>query len=357
MPIVPGCRSISCAARAAGPPRIDGLLRCASCTRSSRRSPACPGCSPSPRPRSASGVRASTAFSPASSRRPRAIAPRSRDEVTRAATRSRLKLLAAACTDHARRLRALLAPLGAEAPASAPELYSALGMTVPAGQGLTSYYANLHRDWSWGEPRTRRRSASSTPRLAQAPPGRTLLLGVGAGRLAYDLHRATPRRALRRGRPQPAVPARRAAAVCRRGARALRVPGRAARHRRARRSCAACRRPAPARPDCTSCSPTRRARRLRRARSTPSSRPGSSTSRRGLRVFARRVNGWLRPGGRWVNTRLAGVRRRRARAALRARGGAARSSRRRALPASSRRGRRCPTCARRRAATAASSRS
>jgi uncharacterized protein YbaR (Trm112 family) len=33
------------------------------------------------------------------------------DQVTRAATRNRLKLLASSCTDHARRLRALLAPL------------------------------------------------------------------------------------------------------------------------------------------------------------------------------------------------------------------------------------------------------
>jgi len=57
------------------------------------------------------------------------------DEVTRAATRNRLKLLASSCTDHARRLRALLAPLLAGAPAAAPELYSALGATLPVGQG------------------------------------------------------------------------------------------------------------------------------------------------------------------------------------------------------------------------------
>jgi len=110
------------------------------------------------------------------------------DDVTRAATRNRLKLLAAACTDHARRLRALLAPLLDDAPAAAPELYSALGATLPAGQGLTGYYANLHRDWCWGEAENEAAFRLVDDALGQAPPGRTLLLGVGAGRLAYDLH-------------------------------------------------------------------------------------------------------------------------------------------------------------------------
>jgi uncharacterized protein YbaR (Trm112 family) len=121
------------------------------------------------------------------------------DEVTRAATRSRLKLLAAACTDHARRLRALLAPLLEGSAAAAPELYSALGTTLPAAQGLTGYYANLHRDWCWGEAENEASYRLVDAALGAAPPGRTLLLGVGAGRLAYDLHR-------RRG-PAPLVAA------------------------------------------------------------------------------------------------------------------------------------------------------
>jgi hypothetical protein len=44
------------------------------------------------------------------------------DEVARASTRNRLKLLASACTDQARRIRALMAPLGAGTGAAAPEL-------------------------------------------------------------------------------------------------------------------------------------------------------------------------------------------------------------------------------------------
>ncbi len=121
------------------------------------------------------------------------------DDVTRAATRNRLKLLAAACTDQARRVRGLLAPLLEGAPAAAPEVYSALRTTLPAGQGLAGYYANLHRDWSWGEAENESGYRLVDAALGEAPAGRTLLLGVGAGRLAWDLHR-------RRG-PAPLVAA------------------------------------------------------------------------------------------------------------------------------------------------------
>lgn len=119
--------------------------------------------------------------------------------VTRASTRNRLKLLSAACTDHARRLRALLAPFAGASPAAAPEIYGALGMTLPAGQGLTGYYANLHRDWCWGEAENEAGYRILDAALGPEPPGRTLLLGVGAGRLAFDL--------ARRRRPQPLLAA------------------------------------------------------------------------------------------------------------------------------------------------------
>lgn len=106
----------------------------------------------------------------------------------RATTRTRLKLLSAACSDHARRLRALLAPLADESDAAAPEIYRALGVALPASQGLTSYYANLHRDWCWGEAENEAGYRLLDEALGAAAPGRTLLLGLGAGRLAYDLH-------------------------------------------------------------------------------------------------------------------------------------------------------------------------
>jgi uncharacterized protein YbaR (Trm112 family) len=109
-------------------------------------------------------------------------------DVTRTSTRNRLKLLAAACTDHARRLRALLAPLDEAGAAAAPETYAALGPALSPGQGLTSYYANVHRDWAWGESENASALAAVTAALAGQSPGRTLVLGAGAGRLAFDLH-------------------------------------------------------------------------------------------------------------------------------------------------------------------------
>ena len=74
-----------------------------------------------------------------------------RPDVTRSATRNRLKLLAMACSDHARRLQALLAPLETEADPAAAATYSALAPVVAVAQGLASYYANVHRDWNWGD--------------------------------------------------------------------------------------------------------------------------------------------------------------------------------------------------------------
>jgi hypothetical protein len=111
-----------------------------------------------------------------------------RPEVTRAATRNRLKLLAMACSDHARRLQALLSPLETEAAQAAAATYAALAPAVASAQGLASYYANVHRDWCWGELENHAASEAVRRALGSAKPERMLVLGSGAGRLAYDLH-------------------------------------------------------------------------------------------------------------------------------------------------------------------------
>ena len=224
------------------------------------------------------------------------------EEVTRAATRSRLKLLAAACSDHARRIRALMAPLGAGSGVAAPELYSALGVSLPAGQGLASYYANLHRDWHWGEAENESGYRLVDAALGSEPPGRTLLLGVGAGRLAYDLH-------VRR-RPAPLVaadlnPLFLLAAQRLYSGEALEVfefplaPRDVASHAILRRLQA----PAPAQPglhlvfaDVT------RAPFAAGAFDTVITPWLVDVLDEDFAVFARRVNRWLRPGGRWVNS-------------------------------------------------------
>ncbi|HET9694601.1 MAG TPA: methyltransferase domain-containing protein [Steroidobacteraceae bacterium] len=110
------------------------------------------------------------------------------DDVVRAGTRNRLKLLARACDDHARRLRALLAPLAVGDDSANPATYMALEPAVAAGQGLAGYYANVHRDWCWGETENDASFAAVHAALGSDPARSVLVLGAGAGRLAYDLH-------------------------------------------------------------------------------------------------------------------------------------------------------------------------
>lgn len=106
----------------------------------------------------------------------------------RTATRERLTLLRSANADHAKRLAELLAPLGVDALTASVETYLALRTRPPSDQGLLTYYANVHRDWAWG----REENALSVELIREAldgrAPGRTLVLGSGAGRLAYDIH-------------------------------------------------------------------------------------------------------------------------------------------------------------------------
>jgi SAM-dependent methyltransferase/uncharacterized protein YbaR (Trm112 family) len=106
-------------------------------------------------------------------------------------TRGRLEKLAAAKRDHGDRLRALLTPLDIDAPAATHETYLALRTRLPTDQGLTTYYQNAHRDWVWGDEENAASHAIVGDRLQGATPGRTLVLGAGAGRLAYDLHQTS----------------------------------------------------------------------------------------------------------------------------------------------------------------------
>ena len=103
-------------------------------------------------------------------------------------TRHRLDTLMAATADHAQRLRALLAPLEVDALAATYETYLALRTRLPSDQGLMTYYNNVHRDWCWGDEENEASFAIVDAALAGRPPGKVLVLGAGAGRLAYDLH-------------------------------------------------------------------------------------------------------------------------------------------------------------------------
>ena len=112
----------------------------------------------------------------------------------RSLTRSRLKLLSSAYDDHARRLQALLAPLDLGAKQAQLSTHMGLRTRLPAGQDLTSYYVNLHRDWAWGADENEASVALLLELASGHEPGRTLVLGTGASRLAYDFHlRAAPK--------------------------------------------------------------------------------------------------------------------------------------------------------------------
>jgi hypothetical protein len=107
------------------------------------------------------------------------------------AARRRILHVAGALDDQARRIRDLMGPLGIERRGEAHAVHIALGTELPLNQGLSTYYPNLHRDWCWGDAENR---ASLEAVLASLPagesPSKLLVLGAGAGRLAYDCHQA-----------------------------------------------------------------------------------------------------------------------------------------------------------------------
>ncbi len=107
-----------------------------------------------------------------------------------ALTRQRLELLARAYRDNARALVELLQPMQVSGDMPyATQL--ALRTRMPAPQGIATYYANIHRDWGWGDEENAISLDLVSAALGeQSAPGRVLTLGAGACRLAYDVHRA-----------------------------------------------------------------------------------------------------------------------------------------------------------------------
>lgn len=104
------------------------------------------------------------------------------------ATKRRLRLQVAAWQAHREELQALLAPLGVGESRASYETRLALRTRLPTDVGLTSYYANVHRDWCWGDEENRCALDAIRGALGESMPERLLVAGAGAGRLAYDLH-------------------------------------------------------------------------------------------------------------------------------------------------------------------------
>jgi hypothetical protein len=106
------------------------------------------------------------------------------------ATRCRLTHWADAQREQIRLLRDVLQPMLGDAPSGPAEAYMALRTRLPPEQGLVTYSANLHRDWAWGEVENVAALECVQNVLDRRTTKHLLVLGAGASRLAYDLHRA-----------------------------------------------------------------------------------------------------------------------------------------------------------------------
>lgn len=108
-------------------------------------------------------------------------------------TKQRLQHQLAATSEHRQALQKLLAPLDVRSAQASHESHLALRTRLPVDQALNTYYANVHRDWAWGEEEnlasfTEVRRALDAGAEGSKPIGDVLVLGSGASRLAYDLH-------------------------------------------------------------------------------------------------------------------------------------------------------------------------
>jgi hypothetical protein len=105
-------------------------------------------------------------------------------------TKQRLALQVKAADEHRNMLRKILAPVDIQSMQANHESYLAMRTRLPTDQGIHTYYANIHRDWAWGDDENKASLSQieavidgESPRL-----GNTLVLGAGACRLAYDIH-------------------------------------------------------------------------------------------------------------------------------------------------------------------------
>ena len=106
-------------------------------------------------------------------------------------TRDRLQRLGDAVGAHRKSLLELLQPVDVQSAQATYESHLALRTRLPGDQGLNTYYNNVHRDWGWGDEE----NAASMQQISAVIEaegdtnlGDCLVLGAGAGRLAYDLH-------------------------------------------------------------------------------------------------------------------------------------------------------------------------
>lgn len=103
------------------------------------------------------------------------------------AAQSRLNTLADGYAAQHRALKLLLKDLGLAGNADLTT-YLALKTRLPTQMGLLAYEANVFRDWCWGQTENEAAISAIDRTLAGQSCDDCLVLGAGAGRLAYDLH-------------------------------------------------------------------------------------------------------------------------------------------------------------------------
>lgn len=110
-----------------------------------------------------------------------------------ALTRKRLDRQVCAVDEHRNMLRKILEPIDMQSMQASHESYLALRTRLPIDQGIQTYYANIHRDWCWGDTENEASINEIKAIVSEGDGdnralGDTLILGAGAGRLAYDIH-------------------------------------------------------------------------------------------------------------------------------------------------------------------------
>lgn len=110
------------------------------------------------------------------------------------ATRKRIETSCDALDDNRSRILALLAEVGIQPAADDEgELESAEPTSAAGRASITDYYEQIHRDWGWQGSDDENRDALQTVEKLIGDDrdlGVIVVLGAGAGRLAYDVHHA-----------------------------------------------------------------------------------------------------------------------------------------------------------------------
>ncbi len=107
------------------------------------------------------------------------------------ATLERLRALIQGKTEQLREVEKLLEDLDVPEDPSY-ELNALAGTPLPEQLSLLGYYANVLRDWGWGEQENQAAFDTVKSLMGEGSLGLMAVLGSGPSRLAYDLHRAYP---------------------------------------------------------------------------------------------------------------------------------------------------------------------